>query len=107
MFWRYRPPGSGASGLQVAIFAYFDQYLLIFFFHENILPNICQNRQKWPSGGLEPGGLYLQNKKLGVCNYKTQFLSGITFNVSYKIKPVIQIYENVSDVPSPLCRYSS
>ena len=28
-----------------------------------------------------PGGLYLQNQKIGVCNHKTKRLSGITFTV--------------------------
>ncbi len=53
----------------------------------------------WRFGVLKPGGLYLQNQKLGVCNHNTQLLSGITFTVSLKIKQVIQIYANVSDPP--------
>ncbi len=60
-----------------------------------------QNKQKWPTGDLESGGLYLQSLKIGVCNHKTQFLSGIAFTVSLKIKQVIQIYANVSDLPPP------
>ncbi len=48
-----------------------------------------RNSQKWPPGGLEPEGLYLQNQEVGVCNQKTQLLSGITFTVSLKIKPKI------------------
>ena len=60
-----------------------------------LITNIGQNKQKWP-----PGGLYFQKQKLGVCNHKTQLLSGITFTVCLKIKPVIQIYANEAD-PSP------
>ncbi len=46
--------------------------------------------------------LYLQNQKIGVCNHKTQLLIAITSTVSLKIKPVIQIYANVSDPSLPL-----
>ena len=59
-----------------------------------------KKKQKWPTGGQKLGGLYLQNQKLGVCNYKTQLLSGITFTVNIQIKPVFQIYAHVSDPPS-------
>ncbi len=31
-----------------------------------------------------------KNQKIGVCNHKTQLLSGITFTVSIKITPVTQ-----------------
>ncbi len=43
--------------------------------------------------------------KIGMCYHKAQLLSGITFTVSFKIKPVIQIYANVSDPPPPLFLY--
>ena len=56
-----------------------------------MIKNIGQNRQKWPP----------PKPKIGVCIHKTQLLSGITFTASLKIKPVIQIYANVSDLPHP------
>ncbi len=55
----------------------------------------------WRPAVLKPGGLYLQNQKLCVCNHKTKLLSEITFTVSLKIKPVIQVYANVSELPPP------
>ena len=49
------------------------------------------------TGGMDPGGLYQQNQKMCVCYHKIKLLSGITFTVRLKIKPVIQIYANMSD----------
>ncbi len=45
----------------------------------------------WRSGTWRPAYTF-KPKKIGVCNHKVQLLSGITFTVSLKIKPVIQIY---------------
>ncbi len=39
--------------------------------------------------------------KIGVCNHKTKLSSGITFTGSLKVKPIIQIYANVSDQTTP------
>ncbi len=38
----------------------------------------------WVTGFLEPGGLYLQNQKIGVYNQKTKLLTGITFPIILK-----------------------
>ncbi len=105
---------SRTPGLQMANFSYFDQYLVNFVFIflylqeirflKNIgnyevkkIWNIGQNGYKCPTGGL-----YLQNQKLSVCIHKTLLLSGITLTVSFKIKPVIQIYANVSYTLPPI-----
>ncbi len=53
---------------------------------KKILPNIGQNRQKWPTVGLEPGGLYLHNLKIRLCYHKTQVL----FVIPYPLSPISQ-----------------
>ncbi len=47
------------------------------------------------------GGFNLKNQKKRGGGIKTQLLSGIIFIISFKIKPVNQIYPNVSDPPLP------
>ncbi len=56
----------------------------------------------WRPGAPEPGDLYLQNQKLCVCIDKSQLLLGITYTVSLKIKPLLHVYANVSELPPPL-----
>ena len=79
-------------------------YLInLIFCKKKFIPNIGQNKQKWQNGGLEPGGLYLQNPKIRVCYYKTKLLTVITYPPTIKINPDNNVYANVSDPPpSPL-----
>ncbi len=53
-------------------------------------------------GGIDPGSRTSGLQVAIFDQYLVRLLSGITFTVSLKIKPVIQIYANVSDVPPPL-----
>ncbi len=55
----------------------------------------------WRPGAPEPGDLYLQNQKLCVCIDKSQLLLEITYTVSLKIKPLLHVYANVSELPPP------
>ncbi len=65
--------------------------------------NLGQNRKKVPTGGLEPGGLYLQKLKirLRLCFHKTQPSFVITYPLSPITKSIITIFANVAELPPP------
>ena len=46
----------------------------------------------WRPEAPEPGGLYLQNKKIHLFNNKSRLLFVITFPVTIKINPDITVY---------------
>ncbi len=62
---------------------------------------MVKNRQKWPTGGLEPGGRN-QKTKAYVCYHKTKLLAVITYPPTVKINPDNTVYTNVSEIPPPL-----
>ena len=86
--------GLQVTDLQLASFAYYDQYLVRFkktlfiknigYYEEgdNLKKSFKILVKKAKMATWRPGALYLQNKtKRGVCNHKTKILSGISFTV--------------------------